>query len=118
MQKFVYSYDTSSNLLKMTVQTTTNATIDSDQDGLNDDWEMYYFNALDVANHLTDADGDHYLDLAEFTNWQDGVTDSLGNLFDPLVRNAPNGPGYQDDDSAFWLMMLPVILNSATKKAQ
>ncbi len=118
MQRFAYSYDNASNFLKLTVQTTTNTIIDSDQDGLNDDWEMYYFNTLNVASHLTDADGDHYLDLAEFTNWKGGATDSLGNLFDPLVENAPNGPGYQNDDSAFWLMMMPVILNSVTKKAQ
>lgn len=41
--------------------------VDSDSDGLNDDWEMQYFQSLTAQTGGGDADGDHFL------NWEEAV---------------------------------------------
>ena len=40
--------------------------IDSDGDGIDDNWEQYYFNNLAAVNATTDSDGDGTPDLAEY----------------------------------------------------
>ncbi|WP_417909802.1 hypothetical protein [Candidatus Electronema sp. PJ] len=70
---------------------------DSDGDGIDDAWEEEYFGDLTTANALTDWDKDGYTDLQEYLNWLAGETDPKGAVYDPKVKNAPGGTGYEDN---------------------
>jgi hypothetical protein len=83
---------------------------DADGDGIDDDWEMFYFGSLDVVTISTDYDNDGYSDLQEYLNWSNGIVDPDGNEFSPKYVNAPGGEGYENSDSHFWLLILPAIL--------
>ena len=53
MQRFAYSYDNASNFLKLTVQTTTNTIIDSDQDdctGLTANFTSFQRNLMSTVS--------------------------------------------------------------------
>lgn len=89
---------------------------DSDGDGINDAWELLHFGNLTTANIVTDFDMDGYTDLQEFLNGQNNETDPDGNAYDPNQHNAPNGTGYNNNDTGynnpsknFWILMMPVL---------
>ncbi len=84
---------------------------DTDGDGMDDDWERFYFSSLTRASTTSDADGDRYSDLNEYRNWRDGILDPLGSAFDPVLQNAAGGENYGIglSNHAFWMMVLPAI---------
>ena len=86
--------------------------IDTDHDGMYDQWEIDNFGDLTTANATSDYDKDGYTDLQEYLNaFYPVETDPDGDVYDPLVKNAPGGTGYNPvSKSSFWLMMLPAIL--------
>ena len=93
----------------------TVSVIDSDNDGIHDQWEEFYFGSLTVASADSDYDQDGYLDVQEYLNWASGESDPFGQLYDPKIANAPGGTGYnqsQSESNSFWLIMLPAILNN------
>ncbi len=108
----VYRYDNAGDITKLSILSTGSTVVDTDQDGIADDWEMAYFNNLTSASALTDTDGDKYSDLWEYLNGKNGILDSSGNPFDPLVSNRPGGSGYRVglQSGQFWLLVLPAIL--------
>ena len=111
---FTYTYDDSGNLLNVWIESTGSTFIDTDKDGMDDDWERSYFNNLSTANAITDSDGDGYLDIWEYLNWKEGILDPDGFAFDPTVANAAGGRGYKVGiNSSFWTLMLPAILSGA-----
>ncbi|MFC1882956.1 S8 family serine peptidase, partial [Thermodesulfobacteriota bacterium] len=77
--------------------TTINA--DSDEDGIDDSWEIQYFGNLTTATNITDSDGDGLLDRDEYANETDptnidsdadGMTDGweVSYGLNPLVDDA------------------------------
>jgi hypothetical protein len=91
--------------------------IDTDNDNIDDDWEMSHFGDLTTADQTSDFDEDGYSDLQEYLNDAAGETDPIGNVYDPKVVNAPWGTGYTPNTNTsgfrFWLLIMPVILNSS-----
>ena len=93
----------------ITINTTT---IDVDNDGIADAWEIEHFGDTVTANHISDYDKDGYTDLQEYLNGIVFETDPVGGEYDPKVINAPGGTGYNahSSSSAFWNLMLPAII--------
>ena len=61
-----------------------NAATDTDNDGLGDEWEMVNFQSLDIANAISDFDGNGVTDLSAFQN-NTGVRDGMvTHVFDVL----------------------------------
>jgi|GEM_PF-1622962 len=60
---------------------------DTDDDGIDDDWEIFYFGDLKTAGENTDTDGDGCCDLFEYEH--EGELDEDGNEYDPNVKNEP-----------------------------
>ncbi len=86
--------------------------VDSDSDFINDNWEINFFAGLTTASRSSDFDGDGYTDLQEYLNGLRAETDPQGNVYDPLVFNAPGGTGYNSGaPSNILLLVLPAILN-------
>jgi hypothetical protein len=86
---------------------------DTDQDGMDDDWERFYFGNLSYDGSA-DSDQDGYTDLQEYRNFSNGEQDPKGNVFDPTRANAPGGTGYQEVKKGnFWLLILPAIQSGA-----
>jgi hypothetical protein len=85
--------------------------VDSDRDGIDDNWEIANFGNLTTANATSDYDKDGYTDLQEYLNQQNSETDPLGAAYNPKIRNAPGGTGYYDREAEaeFWLLMLPAM---------
>ena len=84
--------------------------IDTDSDGIDDNWEQQHFGSLTIADATSDYDKDGYTDLQEYLNETAGETDPAGDAYDPQVRNAPGGTGFNPvSNHTFWLMFLPVI---------
>ena len=99
-----------------------NTPVDSDGDGILDGED----NCLDVANYgqddangdgegdacddNSDTDGDGYSDMQEYLNLQKGILDPEGYGFDPLVRNAPGGEGYEGNPAGFLIPILQLLL--------
>jgi hypothetical protein len=89
------------------------AETDTDNDGMDDAWERFYFGDLN-RNGAGDSDKDGYSDLQEYLNFKDGELDPSGHAFDPITVNEPNGTGYkQPSSSKFWILMMPAIQNAA-----
>jgi hypothetical protein len=66
-----------------------------DDDGIDDQWELQYFDSLGVLYDSGDNDGDGFTDLQEYQNQQANLTDGAGNPFDPTVVNiAKKNPGF------------------------
>ncbi len=66
-----------------------------DGDGMDDQWELQYFDSLGVLTDNGDYDQDGFTDLQEYQNQQAGLTDADGNPFDPTVANAQGqNPGF------------------------
>ncbi|MCI5165147.1 MAG: hypothetical protein D3903_03405 [Candidatus Electrothrix sp. GM3_4] len=80
--------------------------IDSDGDGIDDEWEMQYFSNLTTADATTDYDRDGYTDLQEHLNSLNGETYPKDAVYDPTVKNAPGGTGYHSPAS-----FLPAVYN-------
>lgn len=80
-------------------------TQDSDSDGINDEWELFYFGDLTTAGATSDFDRDGYTDLQEYQNFMNGELDPEGNPFGPTDKNISGGTGYVAPASA----ILPVI---------
>jgi len=83
---------------------------DSDEDGIDDSWEIQYFGNLTTATNITDSDGDGLLDRDEYANEtdpinidsdEDGMTDGwevtygLNPLFDDSSGD-PDADGYSN----------------------
>lgn len=85
--------------------------VDSDNDNIDDNWEMAHFGDLTTANQTSDFDKDGYSDLQEYLNGAAGELDPLGNIYDPKIKNAPGGTGYIpiSNNSSFWLLMNSVL---------
>jgi hypothetical protein len=69
----------------VTPGTLTIKSVDSDSDGIADDWEMTYFGNLTTATATSDFDKDGYTDKQEYIN---------GGSYNPKVVNPPGGTGY------------------------
>jgi YD repeat-containing protein len=112
-----YRYDQAGDIINLTILVTNGTVIDSDNDGIADDWEILYFDKLASASATTDFDNDGYSDLWEYINWKNGILDSDGKIFSPLIHNSPGGPGYNGDlgSSDFWLLIMPALLNNNLK---
>lgn len=83
-----------------------NTFIDSDSDGVDDTWEIYYFNNLTTADQTSDFDKDGYTDLQEYLNNLVAEPDPQGNYYDPMVKNAAGGTGYSRVSIAPILLLL------------
>jgi hypothetical protein len=68
---------------------------DTDNDGIDDGWEMTYFHNLTTANAASDSDKDGYSDKQEYLNSLAGYNDPNGTGYDPTTKNVPGGTGYQ-----------------------
>lgn len=62
---------------------------DIDGDGIDDDWETFYFADLLTANCFTDYEGDGFADIFEYRNFVDNRNDGGGQSFDPMNLNQP-----------------------------
>jgi hypothetical protein len=91
-------------LAGVTTVTSSGLGCDSDEDNIADAWEIEHFGDLQIADAITDWDGDGYSDLQEYLNRD--ILDDEGNLYDPKVKNAPGGLGYSPVNRFF----LPAIL--------
>jgi hypothetical protein len=74
--------------------------LDTDSDGIADDWEMDYFGNLTTANAATDYDHDGYSDLIEYTHGTD-----------PKVMDPAGGTGY--DPSTDWRLTAQTVTLNA-----
>ena len=79
------------------ITVTSTAFVDTDHDGIDDNWEIANFGNLTTANATSDHDHDGYSDLQEYLNQKNGVKDPGGNSFDPNVKNTPGGTGYSQN---------------------
>ncbi len=88
------------------------AITDTDNDGIDDGWEMSNFGDLKRANATSDYDGDGYTDLQEYLNQLNNILDSNGDIFNPKKENAAYGSGYVPvfSDSNIWTLIIPVLL--------
>lgn len=89
-----YVYNKAGNIVNITIKVTNSTIVDSDSDGIADDWEMMHFNSLATASPTSDADEDWYSDLWEYLNWRDGLLDRSGKTFSPNISNASRARGY------------------------
>ncbi len=107
-----YTYDQAGDIINLTILVVNSTFIDTDQDGIEDDWEMTFWGDLTTASAMTDFDDDGYSDLWEYLNWKEYVFDEDGVVYSPLFINASGGRGY-GSGGAFWIMMLPAILGTS-----
>ncbi|MCI5167187.1 MAG: right-handed parallel beta-helix repeat-containing protein [Candidatus Electrothrix sp. GM3_4] len=68
---------------------------DTDQDGIDDAWEMLFFGNLTTANSTSDYDRDGYSDVQEYLNNLHRHVDPDGTAFDLSAANEPGGEGYK-----------------------
>ncbi len=68
--------------------------IDSDTDGIADNWELLHFDDLSTADSNSDYDKDGYSDRQEYINSTASENDPDGNPYNPKIKNAPEGTGY------------------------
>ena len=89
--------------------------IDSDNDGIDDHWEILHFGNLMTTDQNSDFDQDGYTDLQEYLNKLADENDPMGNPYDPKTKNASAGTGYNPTagNGIFWQMMLPAILSGS-----
>ncbi len=92
------------------------AIVDSDNDGIDDAWELLYFGDLTTASSVSDYDRDGYTDRQEYLNQEADVFDPEGNICNPLQHNAPGGQSYNPkDNQSFWILMMPVLMNQVSQ---
>jgi parallel beta-helix repeat protein len=68
---------------------------DTDQDGIDDAWELLFFGNLTTADATSDYDRDGYSDLQEYLNNLHRHVDPDGNAFDLTRKNKADGEGYE-----------------------
>lgn len=87
--------------------------LDSDMDGIGDNWEMSFFGSLKVCDATSDYDKDHYSDLNEYLNWKKNILDPAAKQFNPRYINAPGGAGYGKTGPGLGIlrMIVPVLQN-------
>lgn len=68
--------------------------VDTDGDGISDEWEQRHFGNLTTATATSDTDRDGYTDLQEYLNEIASETDPEGAVYDPRIKNAPGGRGF------------------------
>ncbi|MCI5226245.1 MAG: hypothetical protein D3918_06175 [Candidatus Electrothrix sp. AX2] len=68
--------------------------LDSDSDGMSDEWEIAVFGDTQTAGASSDYDSDGYSDYQEYLNMLNNENDPSGNDYDPKRENAPGGTGY------------------------
>lgn len=109
-----FLYDKAGSIVNLTILVTGSTIVDTDEDGIADEWEIYYFHTLTAASAISDGDHDGYTDIWEYINWNQGLLDSSNKTFDPLILNSPDSQGYSPDETSakFWVMMLPAILSA------
>nr|WP_320009762.1 LamG-like jellyroll fold domain-containing protein [uncultured Desulfobulbus sp.] len=74
--------------------------VDTDQDLIDDTWELAHFIDLNIANATSDYDKDGYSDQQEYLNYIEGRLDADENIFDPTVINCASGFGYNPKTDA------------------
>ncbi|MBU1057522.1 MAG: RHS repeat protein [Proteobacteria bacterium] len=84
--------------------------IDSDDDGIDDNWELFYFPSLQIADDITDFDQDGYPDLEEYLLWKEGTLDDNGLAFTPLTYNR----GEKNPAKNSILMMIVPVLSAGS----
>ncbi len=100
-----YTYDAVGNATSITSFQAA-PFVDSDSDGIDDNWELFYFQSLQIANGTTDFDKDGYTDLDEYLLWKAGTLDDSGVAFTPLTYNlGPKNPS----KNSILLMIIPVL---------
>jgi len=87
---------------------------DTNNNGIEDGWELFFLGDLEIATATSDFDRDYYTDYQEYWNWRNEELDPEGQPYDPKIANAPGGAGYKKP-RILWLT-LPAILNSATRQ--
>lgn len=85
--------------------------VDTDTDGIDDQWEHFHFGNLTTATATSDYDGDGYSDKQEYQHWAAGEEDPAGVIFDPKEDNTPGAD--PPSKSSFWILMMPVIQSAA-----
>jgi len=84
--------------------------VDSDDDGIDDNWELFYFPSLQIADDITDFDHDGYTDLEEYLLWKEGTLDNNGLAFTPLTFNR----GEKNPAKNSILMMIVPVLSAGS----
>lgn len=112
-----FLYDKAGSIVNLTILVTGSTIVDTDEDGIADEWEMYYFKTLTAASAISDGDHDGYADIWEYINWNQGLVDGSNTTFDPLVLNAPGSQGYSPHVTSgeFWIKVMPAILGNSEK---
>lgn len=88
---------------------TTDKPVDSDLDGIDDQWEIRYFTNIETINATTDYDQDNFFDLEEYyynadptssDSDFDGLTDfdEVKNRYTWPTEDDTDGDGYSDND--------------------
>ena len=93
---------------------------DTDQDGIDDAWELLFFNDLTTADATSDYDNDGYSDVQEYLNNQHRSVDPKGNSFDLTKVNEPDGNGYEvieEKKVNFMTIIINFLLGNQEKKA-
>ncbi len=83
------------NTVTLINETATAMFTDTDQDGIDDNWELLFFGNLTTANRTSDYDRDGYSDLQEYQNNLRRHVDPDGTAFDLTGANKPGGEGYK-----------------------
>lgn len=87
------------------------AFVDTDGDGIDDQWEQDHFGDLTTATATSDFDRDGYSDLQEYLNDLVSETDSSGDVYDPKIKNAPWGTGYDHSSvSKILFLVIPAAI--------
>ncbi|MCI5149354.1 MAG: hypothetical protein D3916_08200 [Candidatus Electrothrix sp. MAN1_4] len=68
---------------------------DTGQDGIDDAWELLFFDDLTTADATSDYDRDGYSDVQEYQNNLYHAVDPNGVSFDLSAVNAAGGEGYE-----------------------
>lgn len=108
-----YRFDKAGDITNLTILVSNSAIVDTDHDGIADDWEMLYFGNLTLASAVTDSDHDRYSDLWEYLNWKEGIIDQNHQVFSPLLTNSLGSRGYKA--ASIWIMIMPAILHNHSK---
>ncbi|MFH2124175.1 MAG: RHS repeat domain-containing protein [Pseudomonadota bacterium] len=98
-----YSYDAVGNIISI-VSYQVSGFVDSDVDGIDDTWELFYFKSLQTADDKTDYDKDGYTDLEEYLLWMEGTLDDNGLSFNPLIFNRG-----EKNPASILLLIVPIL---------